>query len=95
MMRKVKFVEFDVVGQTPDGKRKITTMPINPLQVCMIVPITIPGMLSGPDGAPMGKAAAGLDFGTQVVAIDCEVTRARILLEDAINGEETKDVNIS
>ena len=81
---KLKFVEFTVVGRDASGNRKMTKMPINPWQVCMVVPITIPGMLNGPDGEPMGKAAAGLDFGGgQIIAVDCSVKDTITKLENA------------
>ena len=90
---KLKFVEFNVVGQDVSGNRKMTKMLINPWQVCMVVPITIPGMLNGPDGEPMGKAVAGLDFGDgQVIAVDCNVKDTITKLENAkaVNEEDQK-----
>ena len=74
---KPEFVTFNVVGK--DGR--ITEMPINPMNVCMIMPIKIAGTVAGPIGEPVSKDAAALDFGTNAVPVDHTVKEARAMLE--------------
>lgn len=72
-----EFVNFNVVGK--DGR--ITEMPINPMNVCMIMPIEIAGKMVGPTGEPVMKAAAALDFGTNAVPVDHTLKEAQRMLE--------------
>lgn len=72
-----EFVTFNVIGKDS----RITEMPINPMNVCMIMPIKIEGKLAGPTGEPVMKAAAALDFGTNAVPVDHTVKEAQCMLE--------------
>lgn len=72
-----KFVTFKLI----EGPGKTTDLPVNPMTVITIVPITVPGMLTGPTGEPMGKGVAGLDCGFKIIPVDHSVDEARDMLE--------------
>ena len=74
---KPEFVMFNLI----EGPGKTTKIPVNPMSIITVVPITVAGMMSGPDGKPMGKAAAGLDVGFRVLPVDHSVIEAQAMLE--------------
>ena len=78
---KVEFVDFNMAG--PKGQ--LTKISVNPIQVCAILPIVIPGAINGPGGEKIGKAAAALDFGGNAIPVDCSVKEAIAKLEQATN----------
>jgi len=74
---KPEFVTFKVTGDNGVAHE----IPVNPNLVCMIIPSVIPGMIDGPNGEKMGKAAAALDFGIKVLPVECSVKEAVAKLE--------------
>jgi len=71
----MKWVDFDVI----DDEGNIVTFPVNADQVCFIVPLLIrsPQNITGPDGKPVAKKGAGLDFGVKVLPVCCTVEEAK------------------
>jgi len=78
-----KFVTFKLVV---DGGNTID-LPVNPMSVIQILAISIPGQLSGPDGAPMSKKGAGLDVGFRIIPVDHSPEEAQAMLEGKKDGE--------
>lgn len=74
---KPEFVTFKLI----EGPGKTTELPVNPMSIITIVPITVPGMLTGPTGEPIGKHVAGLDCGFRVLPVDHSVGEAQRMLE--------------
>jgi len=72
-----EFVTFKLI----EGPNKTTDLPVNPMSIITIVPITVPGMLTGLSGESMGKAAAGLDCGFKIIPVDHSVEEAQHMLE--------------
>jgi len=89
---KFEFVTFNLI----EDEGKTSEIPINPFAVLTVLPITVQGRMSGPDGQPIGKSAAGLCAGMKILPVDCSVKEARDKLEAAINkvfdsaGEESE-----
>lgn len=78
----MKFINFNLV----EGDGKTSEIPINPYAVLTVLPITIQGKLSGPDGQPVGRPAAGLCAGMKIIPVDCTVAEAIDRIEAEING---------
>ena len=74
---KPEFVTFKLIEEAG----KTTDLLVNPMSIITIVPITVPGMLTGPTGDPMGKGVAGLDCGFKIIPVDHSVEEARCMLE--------------
>lgn len=83
----MKFVNFNLV----EGDGKTSEIPINPYAVLTVLPITIQGKLSGPDGQPVGRPAAGLCAGMKIIPVNCTVADAIDKIETAINDGWRKD----
>jgi len=75
-----KFVMFEVIGKDGD----IQKIPINVNMVCAVVPATIAGMIDGPSGEKIGKAASALDFGVKMIPVNYSVKEAVTMLEGSI-----------
>lgn len=71
------FVTFKLI----EGPGKTRDLPININLVITVVPITVAGVMAGPDGEPMGMPAAGLDVGFRIIPVDCSVKEALRMLE--------------
>lgn len=84
MKKKMKFVMFDLAG--PEGET--TKIPINPWATFTVLPITIQGRMSGPDGEPIGRPAAALVSGMKILAVNCSVKEAIDRLEKAMSGSD-------
>ena len=88
---KFEFITFNLV----EAEGKTSEIPINPFAVSTVLPITIQGRMSGPDGAPIGKPAAGLCAGMKVIPVDCSVEEAKNKIEAAItkvfNSDEEEE----
>ena len=71
----MKFVDIEIfVGQKEtDTLSGTIILPINPLQVVMIVPTPVPGNIAGPDGQPTMKIKAGLDLGIKKILTNEDV----------------------
>lgn len=84
MQKKMKFIMFNSIG--PEGET--AEIPINPWAVLTVLPITIQGRFSGPDGQPIGKSAAALVSGMKILPIDCSQKEAIDRLEKATSGSD-------
>jgi len=62
----MRLVEFNAIN----NQGETTKIFVNPDQVCIVASAVIPGKMSGPDGKPIGKVAAILDFGVKAVPVD-------------------------
>ncbi|MHA1883054.1 MAG: hypothetical protein ACTSUO_08420 [Candidatus Thorarchaeota archaeon] len=78
----MRLVEFDAIN-SEGGKTKVL---VNPDQVCVVATAVVPGKMAGPDGKPIGKVAAILDFGVKVMPVDNTVEEVKVKLL----GEEVK-----
>ena len=72
-----EFEDFKLIT----GEGETTLLPVNVNSVITIVSITVPGMLKGPDGSPIAKAATGLDVGFRVIPVDHNPVEVRAMLE--------------
>jgi len=79
---KPRFVELQMI--TGNGGR--TKIKVNPNLVAILLPITVPGEINGPDGEKIGKAASAIDFGTGV-ATPLDYTMQE--LEAKLTGEDS------
>lgn len=79
---KPEFIMFKVTDEHGTTRE----IPVNPNLVCMVVPTVIAGMIDGPDGKRIGKAAAALDFGIKILPVDCTVKQAVAKLEGKSGG---------
>ena len=82
-----EFVDFKLItGDTGET----TLLPINVNSVISIVAITVPGLLKGPDGSSIAKAATGLDVGFRIIPVDHNPAEAQAMLEGKGNDALTK-----
>jgi len=72
-----EFVMFEVIGENGVAHK----IPVNVNMVCMVVPAVVSGMIDGPNGEKIGKAAAGLDFGVKLLPVNCSMREAVEKLE--------------
>lgn len=81
-----EFTDFKLIT----GRKGETTLqPINVNSVISIVAITVPGLLKGPDGEPISKAATGLDVGFRIIPVDHNPAEAQRMLEGALSADST------
>jgi hypothetical protein len=72
----MRWVNFDIVNIQQTKQNGISVMvikdvPINVDLICFVAPATIPTDLSGPDGNPLGKPGAQLQFAGPAILVDC------------------------
>ena len=80
-----EYTDFKLI--TPEGT---TDLPVNVNSVISIMSITVPGLLKGPDGSSIAKAATGLDVGFRIIPVDHNPEVVRAMLEGKGNDALTK-----
>lgn len=73
----MKFVKVKLI----EGPDKTSDLPVNPMTIIAIVPISVKGKMLGPGGEPVMRRAAGLDCGFKIIPVDHTVEEAQAMLE--------------
>ncbi len=83
---------FVMFKMATEGGAPAVEIPINPFATFTVLPITIQGGISGPDGQAIGRPAAALVSGEKILPVDCIVSVAVARLEagmrEALLAEE-------